>query len=365
MLEEHTVQDLWSWDGPLRARCDHYLTSPEFTAQGLLLGPRIRILRADCTKAAATPDAPSLGSDALDGDLSRARALLSVAYGYPISPWQMSRLQAAAAVTGQRPALAGIILAHAGLSRIPATPALAERLYHAEKLLDSAALSPIALLDALDLLPDDWAIHKNHRKSQPVVLYAGEARKFNDDEPRVPPGCPQGRQFTCDLGSTSPMLGTLQSVPVLSRPYASCLAASTAVGAMVGAGIGAVIGGGSGGLLGGVGGTLIAPGVGTISGAVLGGEGGVVAGTAVGAGVGGTVGSVVGTVLCSQGEGPKFGNNGRENRQADDARREAERKTGRRFSRYLERVFHDRVTGRGYSYQDLVDEAVEILNEKQ
>jgi hypothetical protein len=49
------------------------------------------------------------------------------------------------------------------------------------------------------------------------------------------------------------------------------------------------------------------------------------------------------------------------NKQANDAKNQAERIIGKRFTPALERMFHDEITGMNYSYQELVQIAVEIL----
>jgi hypothetical protein len=131
----------------------------------------------------------------------------------------------------------------------------------------------------------------------------------------------------------------------------------TAAGAVAGASAGALIGEGLGALAGGGVGTLVAPGVGTVGGGALGAAGGATAGAAIG----GVLGGIVGNVLCAKGGGSSFGGNQRENKQANDAKNQAERITGKQFTPALERMFHDEVTGMNYSYQELVQTAVEIL----
>lgn len=148
---------------------------------------------------------------------------------------------------------------------------------------------------------------------------------------------------------------------VTAKKRSACAAAGAAAGAAVGAGAGAAIGGGLGAAAGGGGGTLVAPSVGTVGGAVVGAEGGAAGGAEAGAVVGGFVGGVVGSIVCSKGSGPSFGGNDRENTQAADARRAAERITGKKFDRRLQRVFHDRITKQGFDYDKLVEEAVDVL----
>jgi RHS repeat-associated protein len=131
----------------------------------------------------------------------------------------------------------------------------------------------------------------------------------------------------------------------------------TAAGAVAGASAGALVGEGLGALAGGGVGTLVAPGVGTVGGGALGATGGATAGAAIGS----VLGGIVGNVLCAKGGGSSFGGNQRENRQASDAKNQAERITGKQFTPALERMFHDEVTGMNYSYQQLVQTATEIL----
>jgi RHS repeat-associated protein len=149
------------------------------------------------------------------------------------------------------------------------------------------------------------------------------------------------------------------NVPTISP--AVCTGAAIAGGASAGALIGEGVGGFVGGLLGGGGGTLVAPGVGTVGGGIAGTS----AGAGIGAGVGGFIGGLVGgaasNILCSKGGGSSFGGNQRENKQANDAKNEAERITGKKFTRAQERVFHDEITGQGYGYHELVQIAVQVL----
>lgn len=155
MPNAHTSQDLWSWNGPLRTRYDHYTATLDIRSDGLFLGPRTCIARI-----ASPADGGALVSEGALWDECRARALLSVAYNCPISSWQMERVKVATVVAVNQPVSAGIILAHAGFGRIPHSPDTAERLYYAEKFLDSAA-SPYQLLDTLGLLPPDWVLGKS------------------------------------------------------------------------------------------------------------------------------------------------------------------------------------------------------------
>ena len=89
--------------------------------------------------------------------------------------------------------------------------------------------------------------------------------------------------------------------------------------------------------------------------------GGSAAGAWIGGGLGALAGNALGNILCSRGGGPSFGGNQRQNKQANDAKNEAERRTGKKFTPALERMFHDEITGMNYSYKDLVQIAVDIL----
>jgi hypothetical protein len=75
------------------------------------------------------------------------------------------------------------------------------------------------------------------------------------------------------------------------------------------------------------------------------------------------VGAGAGFIACAQGTGGGGGGGGnvRENKQARDARNQAERETGKKFSRSQERLFHD-VDKTGMSYHDMVNLAKDILN---
>jgi RHS repeat-associated protein len=140
-----------------------------------------------------------------------------------------------------------------------------------------------------------------------------------------------------------------------------CMAAAMATGAATGA-----VGGGLvGGIAGGAGGTLVAPGIGTVVG---GGVAGAIEGTKDGAMAGAAVGGIYGFVACKGGSGsgggggPKFGSNKQQNKNARDARRAAERETGKKFTPALERKFHDAISKQGIdNYHELVEIAVHVL----
>lgn len=96
--------------------------------------------------------------------------------------------------------------------------------------------------------------------------------------------------------------------------------------------------------------------------------GGALVGAAAGAYFGGTAGRGVGTTAgyfaCASGggSGSKFGTNQHQNKMANDAKREAERNTGKRFTPALERKFHDEITGQGINdYHELVHIAEDVL----
>jgi RHS repeat-associated protein len=179
--------------------------------------------------------------------------------------------------------------------------------------------------------------------------------------PTVPDPCDA---VSCFPGGSNPGPGGTQRTPgnppapnngpAVATPSTGVC---TAAGAVAGASAGALIGEGLGALAGGGVGTLVAPGVGTVGGGALGAAGGATAGAAIG----GVLGGIVGNVLCAKGGGSSFGGNQRENKQANDAKNQAERITGKQFTPALERMFHDEVTGMNYSYQQLVQTAVEIL----
>lgn len=146
--------------------------------------------------------------------------------------------------------------------------------------------------------------------------------------------------------------------PQTNGQAAGCFAGYVAGGAAVG-GVGGAT---AGGLIGGGGGTLVAPGVGTIGGGVE----GALAGGNLGAQIGAVGGGVVGSIMCSNsgggGGGSKLGSNQRQNKQAGDALKDAERRTGIKADKWKEREFHDAITGRNItSYQNLVDIAEQVL----
>jgi hypothetical protein len=120
--------------------------------------------------------------------------------------------------------------------------------------------------------------------------------------------------------------GGFQVVPPKSvfSTQGNCVAGFTAAGAGIGATAGAWAGGGIGGAGGAAGGTLIAPGVGTVGGGILGAEAGSAGGALVGGGLGAGAGYAIGSIVCANrsggGGGSNFGDNQRQNKQANDAR---------------------------------------------
>ena len=145
----------------------------------------------------------------------------------------------------------------------------------------------------------------------------------------------------------------------------NCVAGFTATGAGVGAAGGYWAGGGAGAFGGGAVGTAIEPGGGTAVGAFGGFQVGSEVGAAGGFALGARAGYLLGNVVCANrsggGGGSNFGDNQRQNRQANDARKAAEGITGKRFTPAQERKFHDAITGQGLGYHDLVEIAVEVL----
>ena len=86
--------------------------------------------------------------------------------------------------------------------------------------------------------------------------------------------------------------------PLGLEPNQACVAACTAVGALLGGAAGYYGGGALGGLLGGAGGTLVAPGAGTLGGGAVGAVGGSQAGGRAGAAAGAAAGNAAGNAMC-------------------------------------------------------------------
>ncbi|MEO6805325.1 MAG: RHS repeat-associated core domain-containing protein [Edaphobacter sp.] len=128
-----------------------------------------------------------------------------------------------------------------------------------------------------------------------------------------------------------------------------CMASLAGSGGMAGA----ATGGGVGlvGLAGGGVGVLVTE----PAGLAIGGVGGAASGVALGMTV------CPGGALAMSNSGRGFGGNQRENKQANDAKQEAERDTGKKFDRALDRKFHDEITGQGYGYHELVEIAKQVL----
>jgi hypothetical protein len=86
------------------------------------------------------------------------------------------------------------------------------------------------------------------------------------------------------------------------------------------------------------------------------------AGAATGGFTGGTVGYAGGFIYCAKGVGSNFGGNQRQNKAANDAKKEAERRTGKQFSEDQEEKFHDLITKQGFDYKEMVEIAEAVLN---
>jgi len=140
-----------------------------------------------------------------------------------------------------------------------------------------------------------------------------------------------------------------------------CTAAAAAAGAAGGALFGNWAGGVLGAAAGGSVGTLVAPGVGTVGAGIAGGAGGSAAGSWIGGGLGGAVGGIVGNILCAKGGGPSFGGNSRQNKQANDAKRDAENEVGKKMTNAQEDRFHDEVSHQNLGYWEMREIAVQIL----
>ena len=78
--------------------------------------------------------------------------------------------------------------------------------------------------------------------------------------------------------------------------------------------------------------------------------------------IGGGVGFASGLIFCAKGVGPNFGGNQRQNRAANDAKKEAERETGKKFTPALEEKFHDLISHQGLDFHEMVLVAIEVLN---
>jgi RHS repeat-associated protein len=129
---------------------------------------------------------------------------------------------------------------------------------------------------------------------------------------------------------------------LLSPRNPGCMAAATAGGA----GTGMLVGGGIGslGFAGGPAGFLTTP-----------------AGAETGSLIGGGVGFAGGMIHCAKGISPNFGGNQRQNRQANDAKREAERETNKKMTDAQERLFHN-IDKTEMDYQGMVQLAKDILD---
>jgi len=147
-----------------------------------------------------------------------------------------------------------------------------------------------------------------------------------------------------------------QVVNYLEAPRTPGCGGSTAAG-------GALAGGGAGALYGLTGsatgpGVLVIDPVAILTGAVMGGASGWATGMSacmIGGGSGGG----------GRNRGSGGGDNQRANKAATDAKKEAERRTGKKFTRDQERYFHDQIGKHGgydgFGYEHMVEIAVDIL----
>ena len=128
-----------------------------------------------------------------------------------------------------------------------------------------------------------------------------------------------------------------------------CMAGLAATGGGLGVASGVEVG--AVGLVGG-------PAVGVVTitgGAVINGIGGAASGLALGMTV------CPGGALAMSNGGKGLGGNQRVIRTSPDAKQQAERETGKKFDRALDRKFHDEITGQGYGYHELVEIAKQVL----
>jgi hypothetical protein len=79
------------------------------------------------------------------------------------------------------------------------------------------------------------------------------------------------------------------------------------------------------------------------------------AGAATGSLIGGGVGFAGGMIYCAKGVGPRFGGNQRQNKAANDAKRDAERETGMKMTDDQQEQFHDLITHQNFDYHEMVD----------
>jgi hypothetical protein len=150
-------------------------------------------------------------------------------------------------------------------------------------------------------------------------------------------------------GAGNQVLNTVQDAGtaalnwLLTPRNPGCMAGSMAAGA----GTGSLVGGGIGslGLAGGP--TAFAT---------------IPAGAGTGSLIGGGVGWVGGMISCAKGVGPSLGGNQRQNKAANDAKRDAERQTGKKMTDAQQEKFHDLITHQNFDYHEMVEVAIAILN---
>jgi len=178
-----------------------------------------------------------------------------------------------------------------------------------------------------------------------------------------------GSEDGCDYASISfglggnpiPGFGIPGLAHALNNPLV-CTGAAIVGGAAAGALGGFVVGGGVGAAAGGGGGTLVAPGVGTFGGGGAGALVGAEAGTTVGGIAGAIAGGAAAPALCAKGS-PRIPNRAQQQRQSDEAKKQAEKETGKKFTKDQETTFHDEITGRGITdFRTLVEIAKDVLD---
>lgn len=148
---------------------------PSFTEEGLVLGAGTVLVPAEANR----------DLQPLQGQEARPLALLSAAYGAPVSPAVLRGIERSAACWRKgEDALAGIHLALTGLGTPPDPRESARRLFFADGLMKAGA-TPRTLVEAFAFGTD----------------YANALEKFDASELRLPPGVPGGGRWTRSLGS--------------------------------------------------------------------------------------------------------------------------------------------------------------------
>jgi hypothetical protein len=153
-----------------------------FTGEGLVLG------RTIIEPLRQTQDrAPQI---AIDGAAERVLALLAVAYGNTAQPGVLGNIRRAARYwRGGQNHLAAIEIALTGLPLLRDEAQAAARLHTADMLL-ADGVAPYELIEDFGLDPD-----------------ALDFTKYNQDQPRVPAGNPDGGQWTSN-GDETPGIAT-------------------------------------------------------------------------------------------------------------------------------------------------------------